>query len=101
METLRQLKLGVTEVLSNVMRHACGDCQEKPIVIKAEAYPNQARFRIYHWGKEFESPLEPPSLKLSSEGGMGLYLISQLFSEVTHSRDQYARNCVRLQKNIN
>jgi sigma-B regulation protein RsbU (phosphoserine phosphatase) len=98
-ETTHYLKLGITEVLSNVIRHGSSD-NSKSIVIKAEVQGEEVKFRIYHWGRAFEAPPQSPKPTLSGDGGLGLFLIEKVFNDITYSRDEYGRNCVRLRKEI-
>lgn len=95
-----QLELGVTEALSNVIRHGHSDLERQPITLKAERFGAAVVFRIYHWGKPFSPPTEAPTYDLSREGGFGLFLMTELFDETTYMQDEFGRNCVRLMKNL-
>lgn len=99
-EVMSQLELGVTEALSNVIRHGHSNLERQPIMLKAERLGAAVIFRIYHWGSPYSPPTEVPTYDLNGEGGFGLFLMSEIFDERTYTQDEFGRNCVRLMKNL-
>ncbi|UCF35413.1 MAG: SpoIIE family protein phosphatase, partial [Acidobacteriota bacterium] len=95
---LHQLELGVTEAISNVMRHAYKGNPDYPVVLHGEHYRDRVCIRIYHWGDSFEPDGRAPTLDMNREGGFGLYLLSQIFDNVDYSEEKFGRKCIRLEK---
>jgi len=98
-ETRHHLEIGLTEALSNVIRHSYHRNPLYPISVHGENSGSQVRFRIYHWGESF-IPEQEPRLDLSQESGFGLYLIAKTFDQTNYSTDEYGRTCIRLEKNL-
>jgi sigma-B regulation protein RsbU (phosphoserine phosphatase) len=97
--TRHHLEIGLTEVLSNVIRHSYHQSPDYPITVHAENSGSQLLFRIYHWGESF-IPEEEPRLDLSMDSGFGRYLIARIFDQTTYTTDEYGRTCIRLEKNL-
>ena len=98
------LEVAVTEVATNIIRHAYAGRTDELIQIKAQIVKNKIILLFYDWGKEgFDPqvalPLEDISkmaIKDLPEGGMGCHIIAQSVDEVEYSRDKRGKNCACL-----
>jgi anti-sigma regulatory factor (Ser/Thr protein kinase) len=78
-----------TELVANVIRHTSGPIQ---ICVRGNAR-GTVTLRVSDFGSPF--PLSPSLPPTTSEGGRGLYIIAQLSSDVSVSRNEYG-NVVRV-----
>ena len=98
-DSVGALELAVTEVCSNIIKHAYHGRADQWIHLEAEAFPGSVSIRLHHLGDSFDpSTVSPPALDGSQESGFGIYLITQSVDEVRYYRDERGRNCVALVK---
>lgn len=77
------LAVALTEVCSNVHRHAYDGRTEGRIDLKVEVRQEKARVSIRDYGKPFDGRSYPaPDLSQPAEGGYGIYLIRKLCDRV-------------------
>jgi PAS domain S-box-containing protein len=94
-----ELELAVTEVSSNIMKHAYHGRADQWIHLEAQAFPGQVLFQLHHLGDPFDpSAVPPPAFDGSRESGFGIYLITKSVDEVRYYRDERGRNCIALIK---
>ena len=88
---LMQVKLALEEAVTNVILYAYPDKKDQDIRIDMSYENKRLTIVITDTGTDF-NPLErqEPDLTLSLEerpiGGLGIYLVKQLMTEVTYSR---------------
>jgi sigma-B regulation protein RsbU (phosphoserine phosphatase) len=98
-ESVGKLELAVTEVCSNIIKHAYHSRADQWIHLEAEAFPGTVSIRLHHLGDSFDpSTVSHPALDGSQESGFGIYLITQCVDEVRYYRDERGRNCIALVK---
>jgi len=98
-ERVSQFELAVTEVASNIMRHAYRGRTDQLIQISADASADRVRLRLSHTGESFDpKAVGPPAFDGSREGGFGVYIVAHSVDEVRHGRDGRGRNCISLMK---
>ncbi len=98
-ESVGQLELAVTEVCSNIVKHAYHGRDDQWIRLEAEAHPDSVSVRLHHLGDPFDPvKVAPPVLDGSRDSGFGMYLIAKSVDDVRYSRDERGRNCVTLVK---
>jgi sigma-B regulation protein RsbU (phosphoserine phosphatase) len=94
-----QLELAVTEVASNIMRHAYRGRTDQLVQISVEAFADRVWLRLSHTGETFDpKAVGPPAFDGSREGGFGVYIVAHSVDEVRHGRDDRGRNCISLMK---
>ncbi|MCJ7615938.1 MAG: ATP-binding protein, partial [Desulfobacterales bacterium] len=95
------IELAVTEVTSNIIKHAYNKRDDKQIIINAKASNEEIALLFCDWGKEFDPKSVPPPLfDGSQEGGFGLYIIAHTVDEVEYSRNDKGKNCTCLKFNL-
>jgi serine/threonine-protein kinase RsbW len=81
-DTMADLKLALTEAVSNSVRHAYGDKGSGHVDITYELQPDRLRIQVVDDGAGFD-PHEAPSLvgEELSEGGLGIAIIRTIADE--------------------
>jgi serine/threonine-protein kinase RsbW len=81
-ETLAELKLALTEAVSNSVRHAYGPNGGGHVDVTYELAPNRLGIEVVDDGEGFD-PDEPPALEGEelSEGGLGIAIIRTIADE--------------------
>jgi serine/threonine-protein kinase RsbW len=81
-ETLAELKLALTEAVSNSVRHAYGPNGGGHVDVRYELAPNRLGIEVVDDGEGFD-PDEPPPLEGDelSEGGLGIAIIRAVADE--------------------
>jgi serine/threonine-protein kinase RsbW len=81
-EPLAELKLALTEAVSNSVRHAYGPDGDGYVEVTYELAPNQICIEVVDDGEGFD-PDEPPALdgEELSEGGLGIAIIRSIADE--------------------
>src|SRR3954468_11975624 len=81
-ETLAELKLALTEAVSNSVRHAYGPNGDGHVEVPYERAPNRLGIEVVDDGEGFD-PDEPPALagEELSEGGLGIAIIRSIADE--------------------
>src|SRR3954452_491716 len=97
-EQVYQLQLAVSELATNIIRHAYRDLPPESVEVAGMGDTSQVILEFWDTGSAFVRP--PPALpelvKLA-EGGYGSYLIQQCVDDVRYERDG-ERNYWRLEK---
>ena len=99
-----QIKLALEEVVTNVILYAYPDKKDQDIRIDMNYGNKQLTIVITDKGTPF-NPLEmkEPDITLPPEerpiGGLGIYLVTQLMTEVTYSRSS-GKNILTMTKDI-
>ena len=84
-EILNDIKLALSEALTNIFKHAYKNEMVKPIRIKLMVDKEKAIISLRDFGKKFElSDYIPPDLKKASRSGYGIYLIRKLMDGVQY-----------------
>ena len=81
-ETMADLKLALTEAVSNSVRHAYGDKGDGQVDITYELHPDRLGIQVVDDGDGFD-PDEAPSFEGEelSEGGLGIAIIRTIADE--------------------
>ena len=98
-ESLNQLELAVTEVASNIIRHAYRGHTDGHLQVVADAFPDRVVVQFFHQGTAFNpAATKPPAFDGSREGGFGIYIIAHSVDEVSYGHDAQKGHCVSLVK---
>lgn len=90
-DQIEDLKIAVSEAVTNVVQHAYSDGEEGEIVISSALYSHKLEIMVSDYGNSFtfeEIKLkvgpyrEDENIALLREGGLGLYLMESLMDEV-------------------
>lgn len=85
---LYELQLAVTELASNVVRHALLGKEEEAFRLVLHVMEEQVLVRVYHHGLPCpEELLVSPVLEAPAEGGMGLYLLASVTDGLRQGSD--------------
>lgn len=99
-----QLLLAINEAFCNIVNHAYGKIEGRPIHIQGELSSRGAIIQLSDAGDAFFDPanVSEPSLDGSRDGGFGWYLIRQIADQVTYIRKENADgwNHLRIYKNF-
>jgi len=98
-ERISQIELAVTEVVTNVIRHAYEGASDRTIYIAGQVRNGVLSLTFYDRGKRFDpASVPPPCFDGSKSGGFGVYIISQIADEIDYSRDETGRNrtCLKI-----
>jgi sigma-B regulation protein RsbU (phosphoserine phosphatase) len=96
-DRLDMLVLAATEVVTNIIRHACARHPDVRIRILARKTPDTIEVSFFDRGDSFDpGGVPPPRFDGSREGGFGLYIISHAVDEYTYTHDSEGNNCTRL-----
>jgi serine/threonine-protein kinase RsbW len=81
-ETLADLKLALTEAVSNSVRHAYGPNGDGSVDVRYELHPDRLTIEVVDDGEGFD-PDEGPSVEGEelSEGGLGIAIIRSIADE--------------------
>ena len=91
MRILFDVNLSLDELLTNIIHYGFDDEKEHTIIVKLSLYENILEITIEDDGKAF-NPLnaKPPNLDQSIEdkpiGGLGIYLVKNLMTEINYKR---------------
>lgn len=95
MPAVFQLNLALEEAVVNVMSYAYPDKKDMPVILEADANEteevNSITFTLRDNGIPFDpTQSEEPDITLSAEerniGGLGIFLVQQIMSEVNYER---------------
>lgn len=96
-EQTDKLEIAVTEVVTNIIRHAYKNKKNSRIILEAVLYDEKLVLTVYDWGCEFDpDKVPPPEFDGSKYGGFGVFIIRESVDEVTYSRNDKGRNCTCL-----
>jgi sigma-B regulation protein RsbU (phosphoserine phosphatase) len=94
---VNQVEIAVTEVVTNVIRHAYQNQKGRKIMINASLFDEKLVMMVYDWGCGFDpEKVPPPEFDGFAEGGFGVYIIRESVDAITYSRDGDGRNCACL-----
>ena len=96
-EDLGQLEVAVTEVVSNIIRHAYHGQADGKIRLEVNLFVNRFLLRIYHRGEAFDPPTAGPASPQTAPH-KGLNIIRQCVDNVQYARSRHGENCVYLEK---
>ncbi len=92
-DRISMIELAVTEVVTNIIRHAYGGVSDKPIEISIGFENNALMIEFLDQGKSFDPDrAPPPKFDGSREGGFGLYIISHIADDVVYEKRQNNTN---------
>jgi serine/threonine-protein kinase RsbW len=83
-DTMADLKLALTEAVSNSVRHAYGPEGEGSVDVVYELHPDRLAICVADNGEGFDPDEDPPDLPESdelSEGGLGIAIIRSIADE--------------------
>jgi len=91
------IELAVTEVATNIIRHAYSGQSDAVVQVSARLFPEMFLIEFVDKGKGFRPETIPqPKFDGSREGGFGLYIVSQIVDDVVYSRGGDNTNCTQL-----
>ena len=92
---LRAMTLSLIEAVNNAIFHAHTDRPEQPIELSITATAGALRLEVVDFGPGFQLKKHPSLPVAESDHGRGLYIMSQLMSEVSN-RIEGGKHIVRL-----
>ncbi|MHB0999184.1 MAG: ATP-binding SpoIIE family protein phosphatase [Armatimonadota bacterium] len=97
---MNMLELAISEVASNIIRHAYHGRTDQRIWIRASREGNMLKVRLTHTGEAYKSSdtIPSPSIEDLKEGGFGLFIISHTVNSVEYGQDIDGRQYVELRK---
>ncbi len=97
-EQVYQLQLAVSELATNIIRHAYRDRETGAVEMRGQGGDDQVTLDFFDTGKAYE-PKTPrlPNLEHLAEGGYGSFIIQQSVDRVAYDRAD-ERNHWRLEK---
>ena len=91
------IELAVTEVASNIIRHAYNGISGRSFRISIRFSQSELFIEFMDNGSSFDPNTIPePDFDGSQEGGFGLYIISKLVDQIVYSKTQDNTNLTRL-----
>ncbi len=82
---INDIKIALSEALTNIFKHAYASETVKPVGIKVLVEKEIIFITLRDFGKKFElNKYEPPDLSKASTGGYGVYMIQQLMDGVQY-----------------
>ncbi len=91
------IELAVTEVATNIIRHAYSGQSDAFVQVAARLFPEMFLIEFVDKGKGFNPETIPqPEFDGSREGGFGLYIVSQIADNVVYSRGKDNTNRTQL-----
>jgi PAS domain S-box-containing protein len=98
-EVIEEAELGLTEVVSNIMRHAYGGRTDGRIELRVRGANRSLDVEVMHWGAAFQpEAVRLPTAASSTKGGLGLFIIEQVFDEVQYICESEGGNRILLRK---
>jgi serine/threonine-protein kinase RsbW len=97
--TIHHVRLVIEELVSNIVRYAYDDQSAHRIDVDVRTEPRRVAVTIEDNGRPFDPNHAPPPpihepLQERRMGGLGIFLVKKLTSELTYTRVEN-RNCVR------
>ena len=94
------LEIAITELVSNVIRHGYGGQKSQPIRCEVNRVEDHYEVRIIHRGLQFVPPTDISPLTEPSDGGMGLYIVSQIVDDVQYLKTDDGSQCIQIHQSI-
>jgi PAS domain S-box-containing protein len=89
------------EAVTNAMRHARPEDPDSPILVRAEAKPEELIVEVRYDGVPFEPDgVSLPDLSTYPEGGFGLFVIENSVDEVSYGIAADGRSLIRMVKRV-
>jgi len=96
-----QIKLALTEAVTNIIRHSYRKKPGEKIQLNASAEGDNLIFQLSHTGESFDpASVAPPAFDGSRDGGFGLFIMSSVMDEIEYSRTEDGRNFITLSKKM-
>lgn len=96
-DQISRIELAVTEIATNIIRHAYGGQSGAFVQVAARLYPEMLLIDFIDTGKGFNPATVPhPQFDGSREGGFGIYIVSQIMDDVVYSRGMDNTNHTQL-----
>jgi phosphoserine phosphatase RsbU/P len=96
-DRISQIELAVTEVATNIIRHAYSGQSDAVVQVTVRLFPESFHIEFIDRGKGFDPATIPrPEFDGSREGGFGLYIVSQIADDVVYFRGKDNTNRTRL-----
>jgi len=84
-ESISDIKVAITEALTNIYRHSYNDEIAKPVRINIGINKQKLFIRLRHFGKKFDlKNYTTPDLSEPFENGYGIYMIKELMDSVQY-----------------
>jgi anti-sigma regulatory factor (Ser/Thr protein kinase) len=94
---ISMIELAVTEVATNIIRHAYGGRSDALVEVAAKLFPDMFLIEFVDKGKGFNPEKVPhPKFDGSRDGGFGIYIVSQIMDDVVYFRDKDNTNYTQL-----
>lgn len=91
------IKLAVTEVTANIIKHAYKGRAGNPIQVNAKMSPDEVVIEFFDWGEGFNpKSVAQPVFNGSRDDGFGIHIIAHTVDEVIYSREDQGKNCACL-----
>lgn len=98
-EKIHQLQLAITELATNIIRHAYAEMPGGMIELRAAGTDAHVTLDFFDTGKPYDvMPPKLPELETLAEGGYGSFIIQQCVDTVTYTREDERQNHWRLEK---
>ncbi|MCZ2154626.1 MAG: SpoIIE family protein phosphatase, partial [Bryobacterales bacterium] len=98
-DALYQLILAVSELASNVMRHAYGGDPSQPVRLSAWVEDGNFCLELAHTGIPFDpDSAKPPVFDGSRDGGFGVFIIAKSVDRVIYTRNDGGWHTIRIVK---
>ena len=91
-------ELGVTEIATNIVRHAYPTHPVGELEVRLQLYADRLEAQLLDRGQPFEEPTASRDPEVLREGGFGLIVTRRALDLVEYSRSHEGRNCWRLVK---
>jgi sigma-B regulation protein RsbU (phosphoserine phosphatase) len=96
-----ELELATSETISNVIRHSYAGRLDGPIRVLVRVFEEEVIVRVYHSGIPIAANRrEPKKLTEPKESGMGLFMISQVTSQILYGSDPGDAHWVEFVKKV-
>lgn len=94
-----EVRLALTEAVTNIIKHAYGERPGETICLKANAGSHSLVIRLSHTGESFDPiTIPPPAFDGSRDGGFGLFIIASIMDSVEYTRDSDGSNLITMSK---
>ena len=95
----QRLLLAVTEAMTNVIRHAYGGAEDRPVDLEVVATPGELRLDLVDYGC-FVDPkyIESRPLDEVRPGGIGVHLIKSTMDRVEYTRNAHGGTTLTMVK---
>ena len=100
-DTRSQIALGVTEGLTNIIRHGYEGDTERAIDLELHTPPGLFRIEIHDYGRYVDpDAIRSRSLEDVRPGGLGVHLIQATMDDVEYVENEHGGTTLRLSKRL-